>query len=61
MDEYEVSFPISFDYLLLIVYFIGYYNGESSLFLGFVSLENLFQAPFSTFVAEVCGFLNASE
>jgi hypothetical protein len=45
-DEYEVSFPVSFDLFWLKVYFIRYYNGYSSLLLGSVCLETFFSSPF---------------
>ena len=63
-DEYEVSFPISFDYFWLKVYIIGYDNGYSRLFLGAVCLEKFFPALYSelapVFVVEVC-FLYGAE
>ena len=46
-DDYEVSFLISLDNFLLKVYFIGYMDDISSLFLGTICLEDLFPAFYS--------------
>lgn len=56
--EYKVSFSTCFDLFWLIVYFIRYRNGYSSLFLVLIYLENLFYPVFfsdvvSVFFAEV--------
>jgi hypothetical protein len=47
--EYVVSFPTCFDNFCLKVYFIGYYNGYTILFLGSICLE----VYFPTFYSEV--------
>ena len=63
-DDYEVSFLISLDNFLLKVYFIGYMDDISSLFLGTICLEDLFPSFYSeivsAFVVEVC-FLYAAK
>ena len=49
-DEYEVSFPILLDNFCLKVYFIGYYNGLTCLFLRTV-WEVIFPALYSELVS----------